>query len=138
MAIRHAFVSEQADESDESLVRPSDWNAEHVGVCGGAIFSQIWTNSTRPAAPDTDLIGYNTEEQRPELYVLAEGQWYYLWEGKIGAPPPTAPAIFADDFESGWFVIGPFSERYADNFESGWFIDRVFNSLFAEDFEGVW
>jgi len=29
MAIKHAFVSSKADGVDTSLVKPSDWNAEH-------------------------------------------------------------------------------------------------------------
>lgn len=31
MAVRHAFVSTEEDWPDEALVRPSDWNADHVG-----------------------------------------------------------------------------------------------------------
>lgn len=31
MAIRHAKVSGVTDTADTSLVRPSDWNADHVG-----------------------------------------------------------------------------------------------------------
>jgi len=34
MPIRHAFTSPKADGGDATLVRPSDWNADHVG--GGA------------------------------------------------------------------------------------------------------
>ena len=30
MGIKHAFVSAIADGADATLVRPSDWNAEHV------------------------------------------------------------------------------------------------------------
>lgn len=30
MSIKHAFVSQKADGSDTSVVRPSNWNAEHV------------------------------------------------------------------------------------------------------------
>jgi microcystin-dependent protein len=30
MAVKHQFVSEIADGPDDTLVRPSDWNAEHV------------------------------------------------------------------------------------------------------------
>jgi len=31
MAIRHAKVSAKTDSADTTLVRPSDWNADHVG-----------------------------------------------------------------------------------------------------------
>jgi hypothetical protein len=30
MGVFHSFQSEIGDESDDSLVRPSDWNAEHA------------------------------------------------------------------------------------------------------------
>jgi len=36
MDITHAFVSEIADDSDASLVRPSDWNEGHVFTTTGA------------------------------------------------------------------------------------------------------
>ena len=31
MVIKHVFTSQKADGSDTTLVRPSDWNADHVG-----------------------------------------------------------------------------------------------------------
>jgi len=31
MAIKHAFTSPKADGADTTLVRPVDWNADHVG-----------------------------------------------------------------------------------------------------------
>jgi hypothetical protein len=32
MAIKHLKVSSKADTTDSSLIRPSDWNAEHTGI----------------------------------------------------------------------------------------------------------
>jgi len=32
VGIRHEFISEKDDSEDETLIRPSDWNAAHVGV----------------------------------------------------------------------------------------------------------
>ena len=32
MGIKHTFVSTKEDVADDSLVRPSDWNAEHEDV----------------------------------------------------------------------------------------------------------
>jgi len=32
MAIKHAFVSPKSDGADDTLVRPSNWNADHVDV----------------------------------------------------------------------------------------------------------
>src|SRR3990167_3314272 len=34
MALTHAFVSAKADGADATLVRPSDWNADHTGTLG--------------------------------------------------------------------------------------------------------
>ena len=31
MPIKHRFVSQKQDGADETLVRPSDWNDDHVG-----------------------------------------------------------------------------------------------------------
>jgi len=31
MPIKHAFTSEKEDEADATLVRPSNWNADHIG-----------------------------------------------------------------------------------------------------------
>jgi len=36
MSITHTFVSEKDDGADETLVRPSDWNADHTGGSAGA------------------------------------------------------------------------------------------------------
>ena len=85
-----------------------------------------------------DIVGYNTEEKRPEIYVLADGEWYYLWQGIIARPPPTSPAIFSEDFEIGWLTEGQFSQVYAEVFESGWFINNQFNLLDDDNFEVDW
>ena len=34
MAIKHAFTSEKSDGGDATLVRPSNWNADHTGRIG--------------------------------------------------------------------------------------------------------
>ena len=31
MAIKHAFTSSKADGADTTLVRPANWNADHIG-----------------------------------------------------------------------------------------------------------
>ncbi len=36
MAIRHVFTSPKADEADATLVRPSNWNADHTGTVAAA------------------------------------------------------------------------------------------------------
>jgi hypothetical protein len=37
MPIKHAFSSAIADGSDEQLIRPSNWNADHVGESAGVV-----------------------------------------------------------------------------------------------------
>lgn len=38
MTIRHAFISPKGDDADETLVRPSNWNAVHVDAAGNIIY----------------------------------------------------------------------------------------------------
>ena len=116
-----------------------------------------WINSTRPLNPGKDIFGYNREEKRIEFYIAFENKWYYSWQGGVGVvPPPTPPALFSDNFDSGWFdsnlftpvlVEGfdsgwfdsnPFILVLTDDFSSGWFTDNVFTQVFSENFEGVW
>jgi hypothetical protein len=127
------------------------------GDPGDQFISNDWTNNSRPVNPETDVVGYNTEMKRPELYVKANNTWYYLWQALIESIPPTIPGIFSDDFEVGWTPFGEFNALFSenfevnwftsnqfnsvvgtDNFESGWFIQNSFNQLFLENFEGVW
>lgn len=49
MRITHAFVSAKSDGGDTSVVRPSDWNAEHVG---GMSFSGTWSAAAAYAVGD--------------------------------------------------------------------------------------
>jgi len=37
MAIKHAFTSAKDDGADTTLVRPSNWNADHTGVLIGTV-----------------------------------------------------------------------------------------------------
>lgn len=90
-----------------------------VEALDAAFLTNTWTNTTRPESPGEDLVGYNAEEERPELYVLADDKWYYLWQGPIGVMPPTSPAIFSDDFETGWFDDEEFSFLFLEDFENG-------------------
>lgn len=133
-----------------------DSGAAGTGTADNRFFSNRWTNTSRLANPGTDIIGYNTEMNRPELYMKADNIWYYLWQGVVGIIPPTSPSIFSDDFETGWMPTGAVSTLFSDNFETGWttsgefgalfsddfeigwFIQNLFNQLFLENFEGVW
>lgn len=150
--IRHAKVL-----GIEGFAARCDWDAPLVDDTGavidldaiigtpgpqgppGSLFNNKWTNATRPSTPGTDLVGYNTEEEQPELYILVEDKWYYLWQGPIGVVPPTSPTIFSDDFESGWVDVDGFAPLWSENFQTGWFTDNTFSSLFQENFQnGGW
>jgi hypothetical protein len=47
MAINHAFQSNQSDGADTTLVRPSNWNADHTWLADSAdpsspVDGQVW------------------------------------------------------------------------------------------------
>src|SRR4030043_649388 len=50
MPIAHVFVSAKADGPDATLVRPSDWNADHSGDAGHTV-----QDETTPLAQRTNL-----------------------------------------------------------------------------------
>lgn len=46
MGVRHQFVNRIPDVEDDTIVRPSDWNADHVGVSYHhvqAVPETVWT-----------------------------------------------------------------------------------------------
>ena len=68
MAIKHAFTSEKSDGSDSTVVRPSDWNADHVGFYEAFPVDSVFISivSTNPAT----LLGYGTWAARAAGRVL--------------------------------------------------------------------
>lgn len=127
------------------------------GDPGDQFISNDWTTSSRPVNLEVDMVGYNTELKRPELYVKNNGRWYYLYQASIESIPPSSPGIFSDDFETGWAPSGEFDALFGENFEvkwftnnqfnsivgtddfeSGWFVQNSFNQLFLENFEEIW
>lgn len=50
MALKHAFVSPKADGGDATLVRPSNWNADHVIDTDGLV---IPSAASKPASPSS-------------------------------------------------------------------------------------
>ena len=62
-------------------------------------------------------------------------QWTYLYPVD---DPIYPPALFYEDFQGNWFIIGNFTLLYNEYFEIGWFINNIFNQIFVESFEGIW
>lgn len=120
---------------------------------------RVWTNATRPVSPGEDLLGFNDEERRHELYTLAEDKWYFAKYGwQVPMPPPPDPALFTEDFETDWFTalgfdplmtegfdvgwpvaVEGWAQLAVDGFEIGWYSLREFDArLVAEGFETGW
>jgi hypothetical protein len=65
MPIKHAFVSQKADGSDETLVRPSNWNAEHSGLKTVILGSDVQTTATSLA--DVTGLSFSIEANKNYL-----------------------------------------------------------------------
>jgi hypothetical protein len=55
MPISHPFVSGKSDGADATLVRPSNWNADHAGFLTAGLTSDATTNSTTNLVEITGL-----------------------------------------------------------------------------------
>ena len=55
MSIKHAFVSAKADEADTTLVRPSNWNAEHVTNLSKITWKDVSANALKDESRTTAL-----------------------------------------------------------------------------------
>jgi len=70
MAIKHAFESEVEDGADETLVRPSDWNADHIGLKTVCKTADETVNDSAAFQDDDELV----------IAVGANEIWYLqLW-----------------------------------------------------------
>ena len=56
MAIEHAFVSAKEDDEDATLVRPSNWNADHEGLKAVCKASDETVNNSDTLQNDDDLV----------------------------------------------------------------------------------
>jgi hypothetical protein len=62
MPIRHIFVSQKQDGADPSVVRPSDWNADHIVEAivvsspppGGKAVTNVYVNADGKLVIDYD------------------------------------------------------------------------------------
>ena len=55
MSIKHAFESAKADGADATLVRPSDWNAEHVTNLSKITWMDVSANALKDESRTTAL-----------------------------------------------------------------------------------
>ena len=77
MSIKHAFQSAKADEADTTLVRPSNWNAEHVTDLNKIIWKDTFgipldlSGKTADIAwTDLDLTAYTSANAKFAILVL--------------------------------------------------------------------
>lgn len=69
MPITHPFVSGKSDGGDATLVRPSNWNADHTGT----LAQPIATGTSFPGGPSTSDLFYRTD--RNLLYYYDGTRW---------------------------------------------------------------
>lgn len=65
MALRHAFTSPKADGGDTTLVRPSNWNADHVIDTDGLVLPVAGTIPAVPSAGTVRLFSRSYGNTRP-------------------------------------------------------------------------
>lgn len=70
MPITHSKVSAKSDGSDASLIRPSDWNAEHVG--GFVIEEVVIAFNTPNIATGADLFTVPSGDRLLEIVMYKE------------------------------------------------------------------
>lgn len=85
MALKHSFQSAKADGGDSTLVRPSDWNAEHVPDADGIKFTAGTTDPATPAAGNLNLYAK-----------LIAGRALPKFIGPSGVDNPLQPALWAN------------------------------------------
>src|SRR5258706_6904765 len=101
MTVTHAKVSAKSDGGDTTLVRPSDWNADHTGTNAhdhaGTTDGGVLTNDQHdgysefaaladPAAPGASIL---------RMYArLMSGRMLPRWIAPSGVAMPFQPALF--------------------------------------------
>lgn len=61
MGIKHSFISAKADGADTGLVRPSDWNAEHVIDDGSVALSKLASDTTTAVGVGSVELGHASD-----------------------------------------------------------------------------
>lgn len=104
ISLKHAFASAKGDPADATLVRPSNWNAEHVitfaanilfgkGVGAGTAEEIPCTAFARSILASADLAallaaiglgGFSAGDIKPTLKTVADTGWVMCDDGTIG------------------------------------------------------
>lgn len=78
MSVTHSFVSAKSDGTDTSVVRPSDWNADHVGMPDGSVNVMDYgavgngsDNDTTAIHDARDVAGAKTVVFPPGTYLVS-------------------------------------------------------------------
>jgi hypothetical protein len=82
MALTHAFVSGLGDGGDTTLVRPSNWNADHTVDANGILMT---SGSTDPATPAADTLKFYSKK--------IGGRCIPKWIGPSGIDTPFQPFL---------------------------------------------
>ena len=104
MAVTHAFVSAISDGGDANLVRPSNWNADHVGDLSAFIITNEAPSGTINGVNDTftlantPVVGSvmlyrNGLRQKESLHFTISGGTITMLSGNI---PSTGNWLMAD------------------------------------------
>lgn len=94
--LKHAFTSTVPDDSDETLVRPSNWNADHVIDNQGATFNIASSTPSAPESGKMKLYSFQSDGMLPTMefqdsagrkYNLGDfvdtGNFYYAGGGAV-------------------------------------------------------
>ena len=113
MAIKHAFTSAIADGADATLVRPSNWNANHT-IDTEVTFPAVASPAT-PAAGNFNLFGKTLGNTRVmPAAVGPSGMDYTLqpatWRQKIGSFNPSTAAV-AGVYGASFTIVGTLTAR---------------------------
>lgn len=82
--IKHSKVSVKSDSGDTSLVRPSDWNDEHI-VDGAIVADEI-------SSPSTPSSGTSA------LYAKSDGRWYSKGDDGVEHGPFSSGGVAGSDY----------------------------------------
>ena len=93
MAIKHAFVSGIADGDDTTLVRPSDWNAEHVGLKVIRKTADETVNNSTTLQNDDELLFAVAANEVWEFHMLARIISHETAEFQFAFTIPTGGSI---------------------------------------------